>query len=127
MCLTNVRRVADKSEELAVKLAIAKRVAIRGSRSAACAQRPSYGIQRKKSPGGYPGLFSYEGGRLLPREVTWRRDAWERLAVLDLFEKNLDSLVKLLIDAGLLLYRIVVDVDVRIDTMVLDNPLAGST
>ena len=48
----------------------------------------------------------------------------ERLAVLDLLESGLDGLVKLLILTGIFLDRVIVQQDVRIDTVVLDDPLA---
>ena len=48
----------------------------------------------------------------------------KRLAVLDLLKGNLNGLVKLLILTGIFLNRVIVQQDVRIDTVVLDDPLA---
>lgn len=54
-----------------------------------------------------------------------RRHARQRLAVLQLFEGHFDSLLQLLVNAGLLLDGVVVDEDVRVNAVVLHNPLAG--
>ena len=64
----------------------------------------------------------------LPAEIlkgAWSRGLRQRLAILYLFEEDLDCLIQLLVFAGKLLERVVVEENVRIDAMILDDPFAG--
>lgn len=67
-------------------------------------------------------LFDLRKSEIL--EGAWSRGLRERLAVLDLLESGLDGLVKLLILTGIFLDRVIVQQDVRIDTVVLDDSLS---
>ena len=58
-------------------------------------------------------------------EGTWGWSLRQWGAILELLHKNLDGLVELLIFAGLLTDWVIVEQDVRVNAMVLDEPLAG--
>ena len=78
---------------------------------------------------GEPFLFIlYYDDESLHSQILHRprgRHTRQRLAVLQLLEGHFDSLLQLLVNAGLLLDGVVVDEDVRVNTVVLHNPLAG--
>ena len=57
-------------------------------------------------------------------EIPRSRNRSQRFTVLKIFHYFFDSLVQLLVFAIPFLNRIIVDQDIRVDTMVFDNPLA---
>ena len=63
----------------------------------------------------------------IPRQgfkCAWCGNGRQGLAALKLFKYHFDCLVELLVDTHLLLYGVVVDENVGVDTVILHNPLA---
>ena len=66
-----------------------------------------------QNPAGGEVVFSF-ALFFLPGPVAGRRDARERLVVLELLQQDFDRFVQLLVDPGGFLDRVVVDLDIRV-------------